>query len=916
MLVNSSVLDNEFFESDIPFELNASALRHPVVGFSSKKRLFAPRYFSDSCVRYMLTFLAQYGREWLRDSNELMREKEKRNGLLMGNFLHVAKLLSFRNNVCRGKKNWSHTWSRILMSREASRYYVDDESSEGLQMPFGFKSEKASETGDESSDAESSDDIPLRLFEVSFKRHESRIKRLIDSLPPGLFEKEEQDNVEMIQHICSLDFENFLLFLQINPVEPLDTVKSSKPTSLVADDDSGNKKVVENNCEVFTSHITSRFVPRYVPHMDDDPDGGPLPLRIAEDTVLNEKIGPCHGAPSWADCEFMLHLENLSAISHRSFTFGSARREKIDWKAYLEQFRMGPSLSRFFKTRTYKPQCLSQLYYWHEYSFPKCTPPGIGDKRMKKLFSFGRRVPEGIRFIGYIMEMVRTRLAKWTASAHENQLHRGRWTTEIPEEWSMEFRAKSDLSMLCHGFEKEKDVSYISIPKRWGGAWRNGDEFKWTCYEQVLWECQQHLLDLVSDDERESGPQNVELILLFLLGFPILSVWSDKIGIHLKPIVPGSELTVYAALTGNSPNDVHIQMEFHVIRELESRRQCKSHPTKSDNSSRSERGHEFCWEDWIHKFEGCMKFLSMDHLREERTVKEFGSDAYNDDEGCRGSEDTENNVGILTEIKPGEIERVADHDNNRNGTEVGGNGGCELNDKIREEKRTDMANSLKDDDSICVCASPVEKADEGEIGENGSTPLEDESKRDDQIMENGNGGDGSESNEHPLFSSESERGGDDGSDLGVGQAERKDDTTSVETTSSTSTGAYHVTRCACEYRLDQRAEKRIIKGTNEYYWHWEGWTPQRAFQEFRILYELEGSDNENAISAEEEDENDFESTSKATWGEEAEEAVWVSEEEGDEAENAFTLTDEEAVRAEEGDEAESALTLTDGEEMV
>ncbi|KAI0561391.1 hypothetical protein FGB62_84g07 [Gracilaria domingensis] len=841
----------------------------------------------------MLTFLAQYGREWLQDSNRVRKGPEMENGLLVGNFVHLASLLAFESYANKQEKNRAHTWSRILMTREEYKCYVNDKTSEELQMPFGRTSGKVIETDDKSSDV-----FPLTLFEVSFKNYESKIKRLIDSLPPGLFEKDDPKGAAIIQNICSLDLENFLLFLQINPVEPLGTIRNRKLTASVVDAGPKNNEITEN---ASMNVITSGYVPRYVTDTN-------AKTRNSADrkVLLEEKIGSyLSGVPStWFETEFMLHLENLSAISHWVFN-DAARSEQVDWKDYLKHFRVDRSLSRFFETKTYKPNCLSQSYYWGIFYLPCFAPPAIGDPVLKDLKDWYSEAKEakGARFIGYIMEIVRTRLAKWTASGDVSKLRRCGWTTGIPEEWSMEFRAKSDLSMLCYLFEKQEDVSCIRIPHREDGTWLHENRFMWTCYEQVLWECQQHLLELISDDEREYGPQNVELVLLFLLGLPLLNVWTHHSAaqlqpyfrvIRLEPVVPDSELTVDASLVGKSPNDVHIQMRIRTDRDYSA--------FESDELLHRKRGFEFCWEDWIHLFEGCMKILTMDFnendFKKERTVEKLNSGGNNDDEGCRASEDTKTNVETMSSNKSGKSEHVANQDNTKNGVEDRGNGGSESNDKAGEEEIADVAHSITEDDALCVCFSALEKADENANQGNGASALEGARKCEDQIWKKKEeGGDDSESNEHTVVSSESERRGDDGSHPGVGSAELTDYTTSTSIRTRTGSGSVtwdSVARCACEYKLDKRAEKRIIEGTNKYYWHWEGWKPQAAFQKWPLLFALERSDNENGASTEEEDEDVVGSCLQATRGKDAGEAAWN----------------------EEKNEEESVLALAHGEEMV
>ncbi|KAI0563649.1 hypothetical protein FGB62_36g118 [Gracilaria domingensis] len=170
----------------------------------------------------MVTFLAQYGRRWVVDSQKalkVLKSKDRKKGLLMSYFLEHARImtstyLSDESREGHGDPqvaNWSNTWSRVMMFREMQRSYALDL---GVQMPFGFRSERMS-------------DNLNRPFKLTFARYESKIKRLVENLPPGLFEIRRQD-VQVIERICSSDLENFLLFLQCEPVVPVSTVKHKK----------------------------------------------------------------------------------------------------------------------------------------------------------------------------------------------------------------------------------------------------------------------------------------------------------------------------------------------------------------------------------------------------------------------------------------------------------------------------------------------------------------------------------------------------------------------------------------------------------------------------------------------------------------------------------------------------------------
>ncbi|KAI0557537.1 hypothetical protein FGB62_291g08 [Gracilaria domingensis] len=85
-----------------------------------------------------------------------------------------------------------------------------------------------------------------------------------------------------------------------------------------------------------------------------------------------------------------------------------------------------------------------------------------------------------------------------------------------------------------------------------------------------------------------------------------------------------------------------------------------------------------------------------------------------------------------------------------------------------------------------------------------------------------------------------------GDDTGVSPAEdwenstRTSITSSGETMSSDMSDWNMVRRCKCEHKLSKRAEKRSKPGTNKYYW--EGWKPKSIFEEYPLLYELEGTE--------------------------------------------------------------------------
>ncbi|KAI0559538.1 hypothetical protein FGB62_144g05 [Gracilaria domingensis] len=450
----------------------------------------------------MVTFLAQYGTEWLRDSHvalKALKEKKWENGLLISQFMGHAKLLTCASEDDRRKRNKSHTWSKILLSQESRKFYMDQGSAEGVHMPFGLRFRRARESGRGRSE----------LFELSLKRYESKVKRLIDTLPPGIFENDEPEYIDTIQGICSMDLENFLLFLQSEPMEPVCTVKSRKLTPPVIDIGSKCVTPIANEREKIMEQklasskaVTSRLglgANENIRGIGVDmhellyTEKLGLPVDATFFLSLRDRILPTSDWSRIGMTELTLHLENLSAIYYSEYAHRHFLRSIGNWKLYLKQFRLDPSLSTFLAPE-HRPRCLSQSYYWRLFKLPENSPPTLGCTEPEDLGSDRR----GIRFTGFIIEMVRNCLAKWTATADVSCRNESRWTAKIPQKWSLVFQPRSDYSMLCQAFRRPWGFSkapYISIQKQMGNRNEERDMFTWTCYERIIWECQKYLLD-------------------------------------------------------------------------------------------------------------------------------------------------------------------------------------------------------------------------------------------------------------------------------------------------------------------------------------------------------------------------------------------------------------------------------------
>ncbi|KAI0557413.1 hypothetical protein FGB62_305g05 [Gracilaria domingensis] len=778
MYINKSVVDNEFFECDVPFKVNAFSL--PTEWHTLRHRSLRPKYFADSSVRYMVTFLAQYGKEWLEDSVKIrvVRDGEVRNCSRKSNFLHRARLatsLNLRDNEAGKKeKNRSITWSRIISWREREKTYSVDN---GIHMPFGMGK------GD---DVLPNSHRDPEWFSVSFRRFESKIKRLIDDLPQHLSELslDEDRNVDYFKKICSSDLENFLLFLQSEPVAPLRTVKSREPVAPVRStggikQDLKRRSIASillmllrmaylrlKNCDWFDNMLRTPVSrdPQANDAEEIEEEEVLSHLNLDPELVLSEKAGgsklddlgfsalsggSLNGSLNrWI--EFTVHLENFSSILSSVAFFHKYRiwRLKhpylaVDWKTYLEGLRFDPSSYSFLKTKDFKPQCRSQMFYWKGLWLPENAPDAIGQR--------GPNISEtkdgqGIRFIGYITEIVRNCLAEWTATAGMADMNDSCWTVRLlPTERAVKFRTESNcnLAMLWTDFkERGSSDPFLSIPRK------DGESHPLDTYmELIIWECQRYLLRMIGGGKCKEGPRDLNLILLFLLGFPVLNTTKSGCVVTVEPVVPGLSLKLLLSVVASDENGVSIEM--NLVRKKEGETFPKSTEERNQSSGSSDEDSscsevEFCWEDWIHLFDGCMKVLSLDFR-----------DGDFDEESCAG-EGGDSRIG-----------------NSRRG----------------DEGRSEKAGEGKD-------------SGEHHNGVDGSDD------------------DGSHHDEDNATSTRS--------------WESKNSVTKNTVDLGEWIGVQTCKTCTCEYRLNQQAEKMEVRNDidnkTKCYWDWKGWTPQWFFR--------------------------------------------------------------------------------------
>ena len=848
MYINSSVIDNEFFDCDVPFKVDLSALRHPIEWSSSKRRVLSPLDFSDSCVRYMVTFLAQYGRRWLEDSKQAVQvweDKETENGLVASNFLTRAQMMTGtdisesdkESDEVKQAANWSNTWSRVLLSQEKERSYAVEQ---GLQMPFGFPVGKRSKTDDE----------PFSLW---FGRYKSRIKRLIDNLPPGLFRLDPK-SVDIIENICPSDLENFIFFLQSKPVAPLETVKNRKPVAPLPTTKHRKEADQGAKSDDAVANISRK---RHVIGLE--PESSLLEKKMGKSRFyIHEVTGRSIPAGTWKhEVEFVVHLENFFAIidgdeSVRDYRGNrKTKQEQIDWDTYLQQLRLTSSVSSLFIPKDCRPRCSMQRYYWQMWNMPEMPPPALGDTVLTGEYELGGS-STGIRFIGYIAERVRNCLAAWTEKGNMNGANKSSWTVKVPST-PVKFKAKSDLSMFFEEFQG-RTFPHIAIDPL------SDERIQWerAITFRVVWECQQHLLEVIDDVDRVYGPGDMELMLLFLLGFPALVPMSYENEIRLVPKVPQSFhcLVVMLSLTASNTDEVYIEMK---IRERTSLYDYMFHfVTPLGHQPRSPTGHmceslEMCWIDWIHAFDAAMKVVSVDFVESDLCNESSNTDVHEEGEtgalalpdDTSGSSNTdvheEGETGALAlpDDTSGMFLGELDTENDCDGTKDGENEGSDTSESVRAE--TNLI-------AISLTAYP-DRVREEDVG---NTQGNENRRHVQSVMDAGrqreNEGQGStedrtERNDVPMDSKN-----DEGRHAMVGARDTDHDPTEMVENEEWE----EIHRCACTYRLDKKARQQKIDNSTKFYWDWEGWKAQPIFREQALLFEAMSDGNANVLPDEEE----------------------------------------------------------------
>ncbi|KAI0557829.1 hypothetical protein FGB62_258g09 [Gracilaria domingensis] len=202
MKVNNSVIDNEFFECEVPFRFNSSRLLNFKKWFKDEEPWLKPRHPANASVRCMIPFLAQCGRIWIEDCDYVKNVVEQKiqelhdsnSTFLAKNALQFAKMQRSGRNLKREEERmdakWSNAWSTIFLYQALRPKFRFKHK---FPMPFGCY------TG-------------YIHGKPGFTRYEAKIKRVIENLPEQLFE--EESSMKVIQGISAFHIESFALFLQ------------------------------------------------------------------------------------------------------------------------------------------------------------------------------------------------------------------------------------------------------------------------------------------------------------------------------------------------------------------------------------------------------------------------------------------------------------------------------------------------------------------------------------------------------------------------------------------------------------------------------------------------------------------------------------------------------------------------------
>ncbi|KAI0564338.1 hypothetical protein FGB62_27g14 [Gracilaria domingensis] len=395
----------------------------------------------------------------------------------------------------------------------------------GVGMPFGTKGK------------ENSFELPI------FPRFHSKIKRLIDSLPDELFETRNTGETEIIQRICGDDLENFMLFLN-SDVEPCypwlhcyltaDTIISSNgsrqrdvdqelATEGNVDARRRSEQEAQSNDDVWIldgnifgfTGISDRV--KGLEDLLNNFLGGTQRKRRTNryieiwwlGRVVNEKFSDLgrkgnqsdmyNSTCKQRDMEFTIHLENLFAVYSGNQNIRDREApDDEDLNQYYKEFcRRSRSPRNVLAAENVKPLCAFETHYWDLWNLPRCIPPALEDLDVQE--STGGTARD-LKFIGYMMGIVRDGLAKWTKESVAKNMDMEMWSPGVVIRLAqVEFDASDELckQLLKHRRLHRKNCGSISP---------NAIQII-----RVLWECQKYLAEAIEDNVY--GSSDIQLML-------------------------------------------------------------------------------------------------------------------------------------------------------------------------------------------------------------------------------------------------------------------------------------------------------------------------------------------------------------------------------------------------------------------
>ncbi|KAI0562438.1 hypothetical protein FGB62_60g17 [Gracilaria domingensis] len=773
----------------------------------------------------------------------------------MGHFLSYAKMLTWQSTGEslweRRALNWSSTWSAVMILKENETPLQFDC---GSRMPFPSKQ---------------------NVFkQPTFPPFDSKLKRLVDSLPDELFEargKRGEMKIEIIRRISGHDLDNFMIFRNSDIIEPakkaeesLDFPVSHSPSSTEAvlgrnsserrelnedlsDEEgnmgarNGNGNEAQRSIDLESTRTTEiademgRDLEHQEAQSDEHTHRSSVEYRdiatFSFERIVNEKfpdqdniirsfllldqrlnpvyesylklhygfdthlIRPDNSLPSHTSVyplpekrvlEFTIHLENIFATySGSKHAIYPETPGNLDHNRYFAELcRNGKSPRMVLAEEKVKPLCTFESHYWLLWNLPSCTPPALGDvdvrERLKKL---NRPEIGGLKFIGYVMETVRNGLAKWTVENVGESLDSEVWSPRAEtSSASVEFGASDEFRNQIM-LRKRRNVrkNVNVLPSEFLSV-------------RLLWECQKYLIQKMKSNVY--GPSDVELMLLSILGFPALEFGKIDPEV-LRYSAEANNTCPTEQINSTGPEEMSCFYTFtprlsrkHLLAAISFRDCEESLNIQMQLLPVVSVGVQSAVEEvivWGESYSFTFCWAELIHSF-EACMKVLSYD-YRDGDICEVYADEESLAQSEPESRVvSEAPRGSGYDNRQHQSQVAEDlpSNAETDTSGREEEGTEAILESETEDGMEITdflsQEYVTAASDWVTSENG-----------------------------------------------IGGVEE------------------HLVECRCRsnrYMLNQKAKRVFIRGTQKYFWEWEGWKAQAAFERYPILYD----DSRNADS--------------------------------------------------------------------